>query len=78
MRLSIINGWTGKRRTALVEINYHTDKIERGYWADNQTELDEDEILILEETFSNDIQESSKEWADDCRAEEEWERDREK
>jgi hypothetical protein len=62
MKLDIINGWTGKRRTAIVEVNHRRGGIDCGYWLDDQTELDEDEIIMLEETFAEDLLRYSREY----------------
>jgi hypothetical protein len=71
MQFDIINGWTGKSRTAVVDVNYSSGTIDSGYWLDDNSELGEDEICLLEETFASDLRKYSREYA----AEEQWERD---
>ena len=73
MRLSIINGWTGKRRTAIVTIN-RQNGLDYGYWTDDRSELSSDELLILAETYAADICQYGK----DLSSEERWERDNNK
>lgn len=68
MRRFTING-----HTALIELS-STGTPTNGWWLNDEQELTDDELADVAEAFAEDC----REWANDCRVEEEWERDREK
>lgn len=74
--------WSGELNVKRFNINGHTAIIElsstgiplSGRWRMDEEELTDDELAYVAEVYADECQQ----WADDCRAEEEWERDREK
>lgn len=74
MLCNIVYGLTGKRRSCHIEINARTGKGESGYWLYDGTELDSDEIDMINEIYADEIEQLAREYA----AEEEWERDRDR
>lgn len=59
-----VNGYT-----ALIELS-STGIPSSGRWLDDETELTDDELSYVADVYADECQQ----WADDCRAEEEWER----
>lgn len=54
---------------ALIELSSTGTPIS-GWWLDGEEELTDDELTVVAEVYSEDCQE----WADDCRHEEEYDR----
>lgn len=71
MRLDLIYGLTGKRRSCHVEVNARTGKSESGYWLFDGTELDNDELAMIDEIYHDELQQIAYEYE----LEERWERD---
>lgn len=59
MQFSIRYALTGKSRECEAEVCYRTGKLVAGYWLDDESEMTDDDLLMVEEVYERELYEEA-------------------